>query len=186
MKERPDPGKTLEEIVGGAKRAAGEFREGGWKHRLEDTFHLSDSLREIALRAQRAAEEIELDSRAFPNLTVGTLLDVLQNMDPNLNVVFQDGTVPQPHLTGYQGYQGHVALNTFNRTHTSLSQLRWNLRKALDTSRLGPNRVKFQIDRECPVWNHGRHWEMGTAVTGVRVEDGQAVLETTRVGPDRE
>ena len=167
-----------------ASQADQELTDGRWASDMQQAFRTSELFRKIARAAAEAAQETELQSGGFPNLTVGKLAEILQRMDPNLGVTFPDGRVPEPHLVSYQGYHGHVALPAWNRTHTSASQLRWALRKSMEGStRRSHHGDIFRIGPDTPLWAGGINRETRDAVTGVEARKDRLVLTTQRVDP---
>ena len=178
MTEQQKPLETSRRMLELADRAHREIRKGDWEEDLDHALQTAALLRRLARTAEQIAERAETESRGFPNLTVERLMTITQDLDPNMCVVLQDGSVPTAHLISAREYHAHAALPVWGRTSTTLGELRWTLRKSVGTGRRSHQGEEYRVRDRTPLWIFRTDQEGREALTGAKQEGEQLTLMT--------
>ena len=102
-------------------------------------------------------DRIELASESFPNLSLAQLAEQLEQFNPDAEILFEDGAVPESYVRSYRGYFHHAAIGVAlgrgeNPPPVLVSDVLRGVKFAMHDVVYGYKGGEYQLYPDVPVW----------------------------------
>ena len=154
-----------------------------WRNNSFLNLILANEISDIAEKLSQLSDRVKLELHKGRNLTLGQLIEYLENSDPEAVVVFDDGKHPDVYIQSYRGDYRHAAVDKCDVSITASEWVRC-LKNSIGETRLGYKGGEFTMFLETPVWQSEYGMSSQMAIVGVAAGFGPNALLVIEHIPD--